>query len=561
MFTVNTRENSKMRQVYTPGLPIVIAAIVVSSCANLEEAQRPIVPLSEPPPVEAGIAPVPGEYPGAFDALSYHVSLTLPDTGSFILGTTTATILVRDETDVPLKLDLVGLAVADVRVDGRSIPVQHAEGKLSVAMPGAGAGDTVSVSVQYQGVPDDGLVLGRNIHGRPTAFADNWPNRARYWFPSIDHPSDKASVSFSIEAPRDRQVIANGNLVDSDGGVWRWDNPEPIPTYTMVIGAASFAIERVAQVCDARRCIEVETWLFPPDTVRARSSFERAGEMVSYFSGLIAPFPYSKLAHVQSSTRFGGMENVSAIFYPERPLSEGRDIELTVAHETAHQWFGDAVTESDWRHLWLSEGFATYFAALFFEHTYGAARFREVMEESRQQYLASDVAGIPIVDESENNLFELLNANNYDKGAWVLHMLRRQLGEEAFFAGIRDYYRSFEHGVALTEDLQAALEEASGRDLAAFFRQWIYSPGHPRLRVAWSANGTVEVEQVQPAGLPAFRFPLTLEFDVEGEKIRRTVEVTDRTGTFSIELPATATAFRTDPDGDLLHEIAGIQKR
>jgi aminopeptidase N len=251
---------------------------------------------------------------------------------------------------------------------------------------------------------------------------------------------------------------------------------------------------------------------------------------------------------------------VTAIFYPEDALAQGRDIELTVAHETAHQWFGDAVTEADWRHLWLSEGFATYFSALFYEKADGDEKFREVMQDFRQQYLISSVTDRPIVDQSEDNLFELLNANNYDKGAWVLHMLRRLLGDEVFFDGIRDYYRRFEHGTALTEDFRRALERASGRDLEGFFDRWVFSPGHPRFAVTWSVQEETRVvfEQVQPEDWPTYAGPLTLEYSTSDGLIRKVVEIDSREEV--AVLPERASNLSVDPDDDVLREIVSIQQ-
>src|SRR5690606_19916934 len=283
-----------------------------------------------------------------------------------------------------------------VRVDGVAVAHRLEAGKLYIPVPAAArVGDTITVEVAYEGRPDDGLIIGPNVHGRRTAFADNWPNRARFWFPSIDHPGDKATVAFAVSAPEPWVVIANGERRDDVAleppapaagstarrTVWRWATDTPIPTYTMVVGAAEFAIGRAGDACapSGDRCIETTWWVFPPDTAHAARVFGRADEMVAFYSELVALFPYEKLAHVQSSTRYGGMENVTAIFYDERAIAAGRDIEGTVAHETAHQWFGDAVTESDWHHLWLSEGFATYFGALFFEHADGVERFREIM--------------------------------------------------------------------------------------------------------------------------------------------------------------------------------------
>src|SRR4029077_7225326 len=127
-------------------------------------------------------------------------------------------------------------------------------------------------------------------------------------------------------------------------------------------------------------------------------------------------------AHVQSSTRFGGMENASAIFYAEKPIADGRNIEGTVAHEIGHQWFGDSVTEADWRHVWLSEGLATYMAVLFYEHVDGIAARSQIMETARKTVVASDTRNRPVVEPDEQDLFKLLNRNAYEKGSWVLHM-------------------------------------------------------------------------------------------------------------------------------------------
>ena len=525
---------------------------------------------AEPPPIEAGLAPPPGPYAPGFDALHYDILLQLPDSGSFVRGIASAHVRLTSPRRDTLALDFTGLAVEAVGRDGEALPFRHREGKLLVNVPaGLRSGDTLRVDVTYSGHPDDGLILGRNIHGRPTAFADNWPNRARFWFPSIDHPSDKATVRFTVSAGADRQVVANGRLLDDrPDAVWVWESDEPIPTYTMVIGAAEFYVKEIGSVCigsEPRTCTLVTTWLFPPDTAAAAPSFDRAAEMVAFYNRLIAPFPYAKLAHVQSSTRFGGMENVSAIFYPEDALAAGRDIESTVAHETAHQWFGNAVTEADWNHLWLSEGFATYFGALFFENADGMDRFSEMMADAREDYLASGAVDYPIVDPSQRNLFALLNANNYGKGAWVLHMLRRLLGDVAFFDGIRAYYGRHEHGTALTEDLRRALEGASGRNLERFFEQWVYSPGYPKLRVEWSWNegdGAIdlEIDQTQSEAWPAFEMPITLEIATPSGPIRHQVDLEGRTTKTALEVAGVPDGIAVDPDGDLLGTIV-IAKR
>jgi aminopeptidase N len=310
----------------------------------------------------------------------------------------------------------------------------------------------------------------------------------------------------------------------------------------------------------------VTYWVYPEDVERAEPSFRRSAEMVDHFTNLIGPYPFEKLANVQSATRFGGMENASAIFYSEQAIASGRDMEGTVSHEIAHQWFGDAVTEASWHHLWLSEGFATYFGAQFFEAADGVDDFRERMEGNRQRVVGSGDIDRPIVDPEERDLFALLNDNNYPKGGWVLHMLRGTIGDDAFFAGIREYYRRHLHSAVLTEDFQAVMEEVSGRELGWFFRQWIYEPGHPIFATesSWSpASGgsggtlTLTVRQVQKAEWPAFRVPMELLVEQDGREIVSEIEVSGRESVLTVALPGSAAPSRVvlDPDGWVLKSL------
>ncbi len=515
----------------------------------------------EPPPVEAGLPAAPGEYDGMADVLHYNVEMSLG--GPEIVGRATLTVRPHGATELPL--DFTGLGISAVLADGRSAGYEYAAGKLTVALPPAREGTDTDVAIEYFGTPDDGLVIRDNVHGDPVAFVDNWPNRTRFWLPSVDHPADKATVSYAVHVPPEWQVIANGALVgdpepaadDALGGgqgktTWRWATEVPHPTYTMVIGAADFAVESLGRAACGNApaaaaedgCVDVSFWVYPQDTAFARQVFDRAPEMVDYFTETIGPYPFAKLANVQSATRFGGMENSSAIFYSEQAIAAGRLGEGTVSHEIAHQWFGDSATESDWTHLWLSEGFATYFGALFFEDADGVDDFRRRMEQSRRSYLRSGVTGRPIVDpEGPDNLFDLLNANNYSKGAWVLHMLRGMLGDETFFRGIRAYYERHAFGSALTEDLRRVFEEESGRPLDWFFDQWVRRPGHPVLESEWemSEDGTgviLTIRQTQSPDWPTFRLPMQVEVKL-GEMTRtpgllRSIEVTSREQTFRI---------------------------
>ena len=528
---------------------------------------------TEPAPIQAGQAPHEGEYSSAFDALHYDIHLTLPLAGAVIAGTTEITLAVAGNAPDTLALDFTGLAVTSVRIDGVAARFVHEAGKLRIPLPGSPAGRdrTLRIAVDYTGTPDDGLIIRDNVHGQRSVFADNWPNRARFWFPSLDYPSDKATASITVLAPPGWDVVANGTRDGEPSTVQlrdgsarrqvRWKMDTPISPYNMVIGAADFRIQTIGRPCFAAgRCVDVTTWIFPESAARAAPSFRRAAEIIEYFSQLIAPFPYQKLAHVQSSTQFGGMENATAIFYDEKPLASGQNIELTVAHETAHQWFGDAVTEAQWRDLWLSEGFATYFAALFVEHADGAAAFHQLLEDERRRVVAPEHTGVAIVAADAQDLFKLLNIENYDKGSWVLHMLRGMLGDERFFDGIRRYYREHENGTATTADLQHAMETVSGINLEPFFDQWLLHPGFPRFRVSsqWDTGqrlATVVVEQVQPGSWPTFTLPLTIELTTASATIRRRIDMDERIERFTVPLDSPPVRIVVDPDGWVLKDI------
>jgi aminopeptidase N len=563
--------------------PWAAAAACVVACISISAQQPPDSQDDEPTPITRAVAPPPGPYAPGFDALHYDIALELPTTGTLIRALTTVRLGIRAPRASTLPLDLTGLAVDRVRVDGAPAPFTYEAGKLRVSIPArATVGDTLDVEVAYHGHPDDGLIIQQNIHGDRTAFADNWPDRARFWFPSIDHPSDKASVAFTISAPAEWTVVANGAPIDagntqglvttlppeiapttSDAGtsrrVWRWRTDRPIPTYTMVIAAARFVTAPAVRSCAEGRCVDVTWWAFPADAAAMERSVARAGAMLRYFAEVVGPYEYEKLAHLESSTIFQGMENASAIFYPEKALAEGRNIERIVAHETAHQWFGDSVTIRDWPDVWLSEGFADYFEALFYEHADGAAAFAGKMREGRDRYLTSPVVQRPVIDATTSDLLALLNRNSYDKGAWVLHMLRKTIGDRAFFSGIRTFYREHRLANATTGDLRAALERSSGRRLDWFFQQWLYEPGYPKLRVRWTRDSrrgdlVITVEQTQLPSWPTFRLPLTIAI-AGATTTRQRVELTARTQTFRVRTSGEPARITLDPDEEILKEI------
>ena len=525
---------------------------------------------------QAGDRPAAAQAAAGIDVVHYDLALSLPDTGRIISGVSTMLVRRRPEGG-NLEVDIL-LAVDSVTVDGARSSFAAREG--GVLVPLGRAAGSARVAVYYHGAPADGLIISRDPEGRWQAFGDNWPNRARHWLAVVDRPDDKATVSWTIEAPTELTVVANGARTDSTRRAehpwrttWQWEERHPIATYLMVIAAAPLRAEPLAsEGCLARQdggCLEQTLYLAKDQPPGIPAAFREAAGIVAFYSSLIGPFPYEKLAHLQSTTRFGGMENATAIFYADALFRNGTIGSSIVAHETAHQWFGDAVTESEWPHLWLSEGFATYFAELWAERSRGRDTLIAHMRTIRGGLLADSmvVARRPVIDSAQTDLMSLLNSNSYEKGGYVLHMARRLLGDSVFFRGLRGYYAGHRDGNATSDDLRRALEGASGRDLGWFFDQWLRRPGYPELDTHWSYDPReqrVYLQIAQRRRFGNFRLPLVVELVRKNGTTRRaTVEVPAQQASrivVPIDLDAPPARVILDPDADLLAAISTPRK-
>jgi len=532
--------------------------------------------VTETPLEEPGVEPRPAMERAGVDVAHYDLRIDLTDPASGTIRGEATLTLDRLGAGPWIDLDFAGLDIEDVTVNGHEARFVR-DGSLLRVDAGGAPPAGIEVAIRYSGAPADGLFFGTDANGEPAVFADNWPNRARWWFPSNDYPADKATARLTVRVPPGFGVIANGHRLDvreSEMGttwVWETDPAAPIPAYTMVIGVARFETRGLAPAACGHApagadegCADVSVWALAGDGDYGAERFARAPDMVDFYAGLMGSYPYEKLAHVESSTRFGGMENSSAIFYGRGGWEAHRMGEGVIAHETAHQWFGDSVTPASWAHLWVSEGFASYFGPLYFEARDGEAAFRERMADAARTAKTSEVIGKAVVDSSSNRLFDYLNANNYQKGAWVLHMLRGLLGDEAFFAGIRDYYGRHRHGNASTDDVQAAFERVSGRDLGEFFAQWLHSPGYPRLAIEWRIADdrlVLDIRQRQPPPWPAFTMMAEIEIRRRGgTTFRLPVEIAGRSQTLSFGGMADVVDVAFDPDGWLMHDAEVVHR-
>lgn len=453
-----------------------------------------------------------------------------------------------------------GMVVDSVYQNKIALEFNHLNDKLTIYPKHNYPNLSYTYRIKYKGIPEDGLIISENIHGDRTFFGDNWPNRAHNWFPCVDHPSDKATVEYIVNAPNHYKVIANGELIeeiDLEDNIKQthWKTAAKLPTKVMVIGAAQFAIDSLG--VSKKDSIPITSWVYEQSKENGFYDFGSTKDILDFYTDLFGSYPYKKLANVQSSIKNDCMENASAIFYPETAITGKRAFENTIAHEIVHQWFGNSATEINWSHIWLSEGFATYFTNVYIEKTKGDSIFRKRMIEDRDRvFNYSKTTKTPIIDTKETNYLKLLNPNSYEKGSWVLHMLRKELGDAVFYDGIKTYYKMFKHKNASTNSFINVMTQISGKNLDVFFKQWLLETGHPVISTQWiyfNKKVRLMVDQTQNY---TFEFPLDVELIYEdGTSEIKTIRIDYKSSPHVIESKGEVTALKFDPNNWLLIEM------
>ena len=547
-------------------IPVAAAAVIVLTAAT---TGRP--PSFSPLPTDADM------YPRriGIDVENYRFEISLRDDTDEIEGRATVSIRFTTNGLTALPLDLtsvdaegLGMQVTAVTSGGTPLTYAHQDDLLTIQLPEAGrSGVRLDVSVEYRGMPAAGLRIGPNKYGDRTFFSDNWPNRAHNWLPTVDHIGEKATSEFIVTAPSQYQVVSNGLRIEetdrTDGmRVTHWKQSVPISPWLYVLGVARFAVQNVDDF-DGK---PIQTWVYAQDRDAGFYDFAvPTKQVLEFYSDYVGPFAYEKLANITSPATGGGMEAATAIMYGENSVTGDRSIRWRniIIHEVAHQWFGNAVTEADWDHVWLSEGFATYFTQLFIEHAYGRDEFVAGMKNAAGRVFAqyADDPAYRIVHDNLSDMGRVSSGATYQKGAWILHMLRRRMGDEVFWDGIQLYYATYFNGTATTDDFIDAMEQASGLDLETFAEQWLYDGGNPRLEGWWEYDPTsqavsVEINQVQPVG-GLFELPLDIGVLMDGELVPalvQTVQVTDRFHRFVIPVEGRPADVVLDPNTWALFE-------
>lgn len=507
------------------------------------------------------------------DVRHYAFDITLSDETDEIKCSATLEILFKKKDLRQVRLDLTnvsngkGMTVTSVTQNGKKLVFTHAKNELLITLANATkAGEQLAINVTYSGVPATGLHIKPNRHNDRTFFSDNWPDLTRNWLPVVDHVAEKATCEFIVTAPIRYKVVCNGLLLEETNlnatqKRTHWKQSVPISPWLYVLGVAEFAVQYVDWF-DGK---SIQTWVFHQERDAGFSDFAKpTKEVLEFYTRYVGPFAYEKLANIQASSVSGGMESASAILYNEKSVVGDGNFrwKKVVIHEIAHQWFGCAVTESDWDDVWLSEGFATYFTALFIEHAYGRDAFVKEMQDARRITFNfyNENPTHTIVHNNLSDMSKVTSSHTYQKGAWVLHMLRNMLGDEKFEAGIRNYYRTYMNATASTKDFQYEMERVSGLDLTAFFKQWLNQGGKLTLNGTWRYNTTakvieVDLQQVQSDGT-SFSVPIEIGIYKKGQLIPeiRTVELTGTSGKFTLNYTEEPERVVIDPRTVLLAE-------
>ena len=503
------------------------------------------------------------------DILNYSFELHLNDTTDIIYGTANINLHI-EPSENNVRLDLIsanndgnGMVVHSVLFNGNKVPYTHKKNELNISTDGLKYSIYDVITIKYSGIPISGLIIGDNMHGDRTFFSDNWPNKARNWLPLVDHPYDKSTSEFIVFAPNHYQVISNGLLVEEtnvnkDIKKTHWKQSVPISCWLYALGVAEFAIDYV----DYFNGKSIQTWVYKQDRDKGFYDFKvPTKHTLEFFSDYVGPFAYEKLANVQSNSVKGGMESATAIFYSDISVTGNRSDRWrdVIIHEVAHQWFGNCVTEYDWDDVWLSEGFATYFTLMFREHAYGRDDFVKGLKDAKRRVFNfyEKNKNASVVHDNLKDMKDVLSYDlQYQKGAWVLHMLRNYVGEDNFRDGIRNYYKKYFNSNTNTEEFKIEMEKVSGIDLDKFFDQWLYKGGIIKLDVEWdynekSKNIEFNITQVQNDGY-IFEMPLDIEILGDNNSNTSTIRLDKKSGKYLVYSENKPKEIKLDPYTKLL---------
>jgi aminopeptidase N len=468
-----------------------------------------------------------------------------------------------------VSFDAAEMTIKGVSIGNKAMRFTQREEVIEVELPPKMAVNVpTSVRIEYEAKPRRGLYFVRPDAGysnRPwQAWSQGEAELNRYWYPGYDYPDDRFTSEMIVTVRKPFLALSNGAFLgvrDADKGWHAYHYKESVPHVNYLVSLIAGNYEKY-ELPTSR--VPLEVYLPPGKKETLNRVFGKTDHIIRFFEDYIGvPYPYEKYAQsVVTDFLFGGMENISATTLTDRTLHDERghldyQSEPLIAHELAHQWFGDLITCKSWAHLWLNEGFATYFEQLYLEAVEGKDAFDHDRFISTGWYKSSGYQRA-MDEHAYVHPDDLFDGHTYIKGAWILHMLRVKLGDPLFRKAVQHYTRKHQNGLVETDDLRKAFEEASGYQLQAFFEQWVKRPGHPEFNISWrwdAVGKQVELHLKQQTTAP---YDVRVPVRVTGSFGARTwlVHVNRKEHRPTFSLPSRPQMVEMDPDGTLLADIS-----
>lgn len=481
-----------------------------------------------------------------------------------------------------INLDACGMEVKAVAIDGAPCKFAYDGEKLRIETADR-LRSIHELTVEYASTPSEGVYFVNPDREHPEKEVQAWTHSeaefARYWYPCYDHPNGKSTSELILTAPAGYTVVSNGELVSKkEGGgkaTWHWKEDHPHSSYLN-----SFVVAKFVELDQESNGTPLQYFFPVSKKDDALRYFGETPKMVSFFEEVTGmKYPYSKYSQATvEDFIYGGMENIGATtltttYFPDAGSEEdfqtsysltNRNAVNLVAHELAHQWFGDLVTCADWSHAWLNEGFATYMQALYVERSRGVDALRWDLHIKAEDFFDEDrdVHRRPMVERRYVYADDMFEAAIYEKGAWMLHELRYIMGDKAFFGGIKEYLARFAFKNADTHDFRKVMEASSGLSLEQFFEQSFFRAGYPELEVDYSWDGgtrtaSLAVRQVQKleSETPVFSLPCDVVFYTERGRRKKRIWLDSLDQKFSFELDSEPRIVELDPEEWLLKKV------
>ncbi len=535
-------------------------------------------------------SPPPRSDDRGFDVLNYDLDFRLDPATSSIDGEVAIKLIFLEALDEPLELDLVGeLNCSNVSSAGLTLTHHQQDESLLITLPYVPAqGDTMTINVAWEGQPPRhgqyyaGLLFRTLTQGTtdpsddvPIIASISEPWSAHAWWPCKDHLADKAIFTASITVPDTLVAVSNGNLTQTTPAepgwqMFHWEEEFPMPTYLFCVAVSKYFFWNescaVESAWTGYESIPLEYYFFPDDVADATIDLEPSCQMMQMLTSMMGPYPFRGEKYAQVEIKWvGAMEHTTATSISQYLLTGDHRYENIIVHEMSHHWFGDSLTPKTWSDIWLNEGFARYSEALWVEHAYGQQEYAVFMDLIGRHSHSDLFLGDGILADPDPILPNLLI---YDKGAWVLHMLRQLIGDEDFFAFLHNYAQDVNLALnsVTTADMIAVAEITSGQNLEPFFTPWLETDLAPTLQVQkdiFTTDGgpgpgpfvRVEIKQLQE---PLFTMAVPIRLHTAGGVINEKIIIRDRETLWRWTAPSTIDSVSIEPDKLALFNLGSV---